>query len=103
MEEKIPACFAAAELEQLLKNKTAQLQLIDVRSAEEFAEKHIPGAIHIPLDELETRSGKFPKEAVIITICGKGGGRSAQGAVLLQQLGFAKANFLCGGTFGWFA
>ncbi len=95
-------CFALAELEQLQKRMADQFILIDVRSPGEFALKHIPGAINIPLDELETRSSRFLKSEVIITTCGKGGGRSEQAAALLNQLGFEKVNFLCGGTLGWF-
>lgn len=89
-------------MKQLIKQSPDQLTIIDVRSPEEFAEKHIPGAINIPLSELEIRSSELSRQTTIITACGKGGGRSAQGAELLKQLGFSKANYLCGGTFGWF-
>jgi rhodanese-related sulfurtransferase len=101
-EQKIQDCFAKTDLQQLIKQSPDQLIIIDVRSPEEFAEKHIPGAINIPLSELESRSNELSKQAVIVTACGKGGGRSAQGAELLKQLGFSKANYLCGGTFGWY-
>ena len=94
--------FALAELKQLIKQSPDQLTIIDVRSKEEFREKHIPGAINIPLGELKIRSKELSKQAIIITSCGKGGGRSAQGAELLKQLGFTKAKYLCNGTFGWY-
>ena len=84
-----------------MKQSPDLLTIVDVRSPEEFAEKHISGAINIPLPELENRSKEFSKDAVMITACGKGGGRSAQGAELLKQLGFNNANYLYGGTFGW--
>jgi len=76
------------------------IQVIDVRSPEEFAEKHVPGAVNLPLDELENAVAGFDKSAVRVTACGKGGGRSAAGAETLRQLGF-QAVWLCGGTFGW--
>ena len=95
-------CFAIEELQQLLEQSPDQVIIIDVRSPEEFAEKHIPGAINIPLSELESRSGELSRQTTIITACGKGGGRSAQGAELLKQSGFINANYLCGGTFGWY-
>ena len=76
--------------------------IIDVRSKEEYAEKHIPGAINIPLGDLESRSKELSKQTLLITTCGKGGGRSAQAAEKLKQWGFIKAIFLCGGTFGWY-
>lgn len=96
-------CFAIEQVQQLLKQSPDKLTIIDVRNPEEFAEKHIPGAINIPLPELEYRSKELSKDAIIITACGKGGGRSAQGAELLKQLGFSNANYLCGGTFGWYS
>ena len=76
------------------------IQVIDVRSPEEFAELHVPGAINLPLGELENAVAGFDKNAVLVTACGKGGGRSAVGAETLRQLGF-RATCLCGGTLGW--
>jgi rhodanese-related sulfurtransferase len=86
----------------LIKQSPDQVTVIDVRNPEEYAAKHISGAINIPLGELENRSNELSKNALIITACGKGGGRSAEAAALLKQLGFVQANFLCGGTFGWY-
>lgn len=76
------------------------IQVIDVRSPEDFAERHIPGAVNLPLGELENSVAGFDKNAVLVTACGKGGGRSATGAETLRQLGF-QAVWLCGGTLGW--
>ena len=104
MQEPIAiGCFTIEDLQHLQKQSPDQIIIIDVRSQEEYAEKHIPGAINIPLDELESHSIKLSREAMIITVCGKGGGRSAQGAALLKQIGFINAKFLCGGTLGWYA
>ena len=101
-EQKTAECFALVELQALLKQSTERFMIIDVRNPDEYAEKHIPGAINIPLDELESRSIELSRGAMIITVCGKGGGRSAQAAERLQQIGFTNAAFLCGGTFGWY-
>jgi len=101
-EQKTQDCFALTDLRQLIKQSPELLTIIDVRSPEEYAEKHIPGALNIPLDEIEIRSNELSKQAIIITACGKGGGRSAQAAEKLKQRGFIKAIFLCGGTFGWY-
>lgn len=96
------ACFAITDLQQLIRQSPEQVIIIDVRSPEEYAEKHIPAAINIPLAELKSRAKELLKSAIIITVCGKGGGRSAQAAALLKQLGFTDANYLCGGTAGWY-
>jgi rhodanese-related sulfurtransferase len=79
-----------------------KIRIVDVRSPEEFAEGHIPGAVNLPLDGLELAATKLDQNALYVTACGKGGGRSAGGAGLLCRLGF-QAHWLCGGTFGWLA
>ena len=101
-EQKITPCFRIADLQQLKKQSPDQVTIIDVRNPEEYAAKHISGAINIPLGELENRSNELSKQSLIITVCGKGGGRSAAAAEKLKQQGFTKAIFLCGGTFGWY-
>lgn len=101
-QQEIQACLTVTDLQQLIRQSAEQIVIVDVRNADEYAEKHIPEAINIPLHELANRSIELSKVSIIVTVCGKGGGRSAQGAVLLKQLGFGKAGFLCGGTFGWY-
>jgi MFS family permease len=76
------------------------VQIIDVRSKEEFDNYHIENAIHIPLDTLKENSVLLNKKNHYVTACGKGGGRSIDAAKLLSDLGF-KANWLCGGTNNW--
>jgi hypothetical protein len=40
--------------------------MIDVRSAEEYQEAHIKGAISIPLDEFERRIGEIPRDRPLV-------------------------------------
>lgn len=75
--------------------------LIDVRDAEEFAAAHVEGATHIPLIELADRAAEVPATKIPVTICGKGGGRSTEGAELLCKLGHPDVQWLDGGTTGW--
>ena len=42
---------------------------IDVRSASSYASSHIPGALSIPLAELDQRMGDLNPEQWIITYC----------------------------------
>lgn len=93
-------CIAQEEVKRLLRQSPEQVLVIDVRSPEEHKERHIPGVINIPLSDLENRTGEFSKNTIIVTVCGKGGGRSAQAAEILRQKGF-NAAWLCGGTMGW--
>ena len=81
----------------------ARFHLIDVRDAEDYAAAHVTGAVNIPLAELEDRAGDIPAGKTPVTICGKGGGRSAEGADILNRLGHRDALWLEGGTNGWLA
>lgn len=80
-----------------------RFHLIDVRDAEDYATAHVTGAVHIPLADLAARAGEIPAGRTAVTICGKGGGRSAEGADILNRLGHPDALWLEGGTNGWLA
>lgn len=80
-----------------------RFHLIDVRDAEDYDAAHVTGAVHIPLAELGSRTDEIPTGKIPVTICGKGGGRSAEGAEVLRKAGHRDALWLEGGTNGWFA
>jgi 3-mercaptopyruvate sulfurtransferase SseA len=46
-----------------------QAVLVDVRTAEQYAENHIPGAVSIPLSEFESRLNELNTDHWIITYC----------------------------------
>jgi rhodanese-related sulfurtransferase len=75
--------------------------IIDVRNRDEYDAQHIPNAINIPLDQLEKIMPFLNCNKFYVTVCGKGGGRSEQGANILSSAGL-NSSWLCGGTFGWF-
>jgi len=76
-----------------------EAQWIDVRSASEYAAGHLPGAVNIPLDELETRLGDISNERPVLLIC-QSGKRAAMAADLLEQCR-DKVRLLEGGTKAW--
>jgi rhodanese-related sulfurtransferase len=43
--------------------------VLDVRPPEEFAAGHVPGAINIPVHELEKRIGELPRRREVIAYC----------------------------------
>jgi rhodanese-related sulfurtransferase len=43
--------------------------VLDVRPFTEYQQGHIPGAISLPLSELETRLAELPKDAEIVAYC----------------------------------
>ena len=59
--------------------------VLDVRSAREFSEGHIPGAVHVPLGDLCARIAEVPDKPLVVH-CGSGG-RSHIATTLLLGLG----------------
>lgn len=49
--------------------RDSNLTVLDVRPAEEWAAGHVPGAINIPVNEIDTRLGEIPKERQTVTCC----------------------------------
>ncbi len=88
-------------LQQHLQNST-DIVLIDVRSKDEFAERHIPNAIHIPIEMIEAGHFIPDSQKRIITVCARGGGRSERAAAFLRSHFPNDTFFLEGGTTGWF-
>ena len=74
------------ELAERLEGASPPL-VLDVRDADEFAEGHIPGSLHIPFGELVDRMGELPRDRPIAAIC-SGGKRSGLGASILQREAF---------------
>ena len=62
--------------------------VIDVRTPQEFRSGAFPGAINIPLDELQMHADKLGDSTREITLYCASGARSAYGQRVLQQLGF---------------
>lgn len=88
-------CVSIDELKKLIMNE--EVLLLDVRSEAEFSEGHIEHSINIPLNLIELNSGAINHNN-IITICGKGGGRSEDAAILLRKIiTGANVRSLCGG------
>ncbi len=74
-------------------------QVIDVRADHEWDAGRIPGATHLPLDELAQRSGEIEKERPVLLYC-RGGNRSTMAAAALAEAGY-DASKLSEGIVGW--
>jgi MFS family permease len=92
-------CIEPAELNVVALR--GRVLIVDVRSAEEFASGHVEGAVNIPLDTIGSHASGLPRDRLIVTVCGKGGGRSERAAQELRTRGFKSVRSLCGGTDGW--
>jgi len=62
--------------------------VVDVRTSEEFEDGAFPGAINIPLDELQSRIAELGSKSREITLYCASGARSAYGQRGLLQMGF---------------
>lgn len=79
---------------QARKLVTAGASLLDVRTPAEFADGHLPGAINIPVQDLERRIGELEsKERPIVVYC-RSGNRSAQATQLLKGAGYTAVHDL---------
>jgi molybdopterin/thiamine biosynthesis adenylyltransferase/rhodanese-related sulfurtransferase len=76
--------------------------LLDVREQNEWQEGHLPGAVHVPRGNLESRiEALLPdKEHEIIVYCA-GGSRSAFAAKSLGELGYTNVRSMAGGFADW--
>jgi len=80
----------------------AGVQLLDVRTSKEFAVSHLKNAqnICITSDDFKEKVATLDKEKPIYVYC-KAGGRSANAATILKQMGFTKVYDLQGGIMNW--
>ncbi len=84
---------------EYLQTHAAASQLMDVRSPSEFAAGHIPGAINIPMDQIESRLDDLSATSPIVLIC-QMGKRARTTAGLLEPCSL-KISVLDGGTNAW--
>ena len=70
--------------------------LIDVRTPAEVAEGMVPGAINIPLQEIEQRLSEFPKDKDLLIYCRSGKSSMAASNFLIEN-GYDKVFNVVGG------
>jgi len=76
--------------------------VLDVRTPDEYAAGHIPGAVNIPHDELRDRIGELgaDRDAEIVVHC-QSGGRAAAAEEILHEAGFVQVIDLEGHMQAW--
>lgn len=95
--------ISATELTERIQSGSPPL-VLDVRTREEFAEAHIPGAINIPHDELLTRLAELPikKSDEVVVHCNRGW-RAKQAEETLRRSGYSNVRDLAGQWQEWWA
>lgn len=74
--------------------------LLDVRTPAEWRSRHLPGALHLPLNHLAERLNQVPDDRPVVAYC-QGGYRSAIAVSLLLRAGFQNVADLAGGIAAW--
>lgn len=64
--------------------------LLDVRTRQEFASGHLPGAKNIPVQDLEARRDELPPPSQPVVVYCRSGSRSARAKRLLRGFGFER-------------
>jgi rhodanese-related sulfurtransferase len=81
------------EAMQMMQEQTDYL-IVDVRRPDEFAEGHIPGAINVPVEAINTAedaaelSGDLPDQDQILLIYCRTGRRSKEASKKLAEMGY---------------
>ncbi|WP_200301475.1 rhodanese-like domain-containing protein [Streptomyces adelaidensis] len=82
--------------------RLSELTVVDVRTPGEYASGHLPGALNVPLDQLERALPALKESTAELLMVCRSGARSAKACVLLAEHGVTAAT-LTGGTLAWAA
>lgn len=77
------------------------LVLLDVRTATEFQQRHIPGSLLFPLQNLEARVSDVPNSGTPIAVISESGLRGGSACALLAQHDLGPLLNLTGGLGAW--
>lgn len=59
------------DVEQFAAERRPSMAVVDVRSSEEFAAGHVPGAVNVPLERVITDPGRYAGQELYV-ICQSG-------------------------------
>lgn len=98
-EKKHPHVASNEDLENVI-SSGKEVLVLDVREAAEYAFNHIPGAVSIPLGELEERINELSEEKEIYVVC-RTGSRSDLASQKLTEKGFKNVINVLPGMSNW--
>lgn len=90
-----------ASLLKRIEQKDASMVILDVRTPEEYAAGHVPGAINIPYTHLPSRISEVADGDKDIVVYCATGIRAEKGAERLRENGFTKLLHLDGDMKAW--
>ncbi len=102
-EENMPKTYEQITPKQAkeIMEKEKDYIILDVRTAEEFQEGHIPGAVNLDHEETKARAGEIlPEKGQLILVYCRSGRRSKIAAETLLELGYTNVKEF-GGILDW--
>jgi rhodanese-related sulfurtransferase len=75
-------------------------QVVDVRTPGEFQLGHIPGAINVPVDQIQATAANWDRNATYVIYCATGA-RSAEAVQYLSAMGFKNIDHFDKGIEAW--
>lgn len=84
------------------KMNEGKVVILDVSKTTEYAEGHVRGAIHIPIEELSDKMARIEryKDATVVIVC-PNGSRAAKATSSLRKAGFKDVSSMEGGMKDW--
>jgi rhodanese-related sulfurtransferase len=80
--------------------KDPQLFVLDVRTPQEFAAGHVPGAVNVPHDQVAARLAEVPRDKDVVIYC-RSGRRTGLAAGVLGASGYTRLSHLEGDMNAW--
>jgi rhodanese-related sulfurtransferase len=101
-EEKLRYEIDPAGVDELINGGSSDFIVVDVRSKKAFDAGHLPGAISMPIEEIEKRFSEIPKEKRAILYCYNiSCYRAPRAALMLAKKGYEKVTEMIGGFEEW--
>lgn len=88
------------ELLERQARKDPQLFVLDVRTPQEFAAGHVPGAVNVPYDQVGARLAEIPRDKDVVIYC-RTGRRTGLAAEVLGANGYERLSHLDGDMTAW--
>jgi rhodanese-related sulfurtransferase len=95
-----PPSVTPQQVREMQAQKSAALYVLDVRTPEEFASGHVPGAVNIPYDQVAARLAEIPKDKEVVLYC-RSGRRAGLAAAELEKAGYEDLQLMQGDMPAW--
>ena len=95
-----PPSVTPQQVREMQAQKSAALYVLDVRTPEEFASGHVPGAVNIPYDQVASRVAEIPKDKEVVLYC-RSGRRAGLAAAELEKAGYEDLQLMQGDMPAW--